>query len=189
MYLCSSCRLCLAKRPLCRHKQPFHSRLRIELWRRLASIMFGDESRREPSNSAEPKQRTVRTTAALFAASTTSINETERRLRSKEHNRADWRSTLSYARVTQCTKLRHQSRAYASNQIGTAFSTAWRATTAPERCTSLFEMSRSGPSSGRRKNDVIDLAAFFENIQIVKVRHVHSILRCNAALFEPMTFG
>jgi hypothetical protein len=31
----------------------------------------------------------VTTTGAIFAASTTSINETERRLRSKEHNRAD----------------------------------------------------------------------------------------------------
>ena len=49
----------------------------------------------------------------------------ERRLRSKEHNRADWRSTLRYARVTQCTpncdinRLRTR-----QNQIGTAFGTA-----------------------------------------------------------------
>jgi hypothetical protein len=74
---------------------------------------------------AEPKQRTVTTTGPIFAASPTLINETERRLRAKEHNRADWRSTLRYARVTQCTpncdinRLRpHQ------NQIGTAFGTA-----------------------------------------------------------------
>ncbi len=52
---------------------------------------------------AEPKQRTVTTTGPIFAASPTLINETERRLRSKEHNRADWRSTLRYAPVTQCT--------------------------------------------------------------------------------------
>ena len=43
------------------------------------------------------------TTRVIFAASATSINETELRLRLEENNRADWRSTLRYARVTQCT--------------------------------------------------------------------------------------
>jgi hypothetical protein len=62
---------------------------------------------------------------AIFAAPTTSINETERCLRSKEHNRADWRSTLRYARVTQCTPNCDINRLRTpQNQISTAFGTA-----------------------------------------------------------------
>jgi hypothetical protein len=61
----------------------------------------------------------------MFATSTTSINETERCLRSKGHNRADWRSTLRYARVTQCTPNCDINRLRTPpNQIGTAFGTA-----------------------------------------------------------------
>jgi hypothetical protein len=76
----------------------------------------------------------VTTTGAIFAAFTTSINETERRLRSKEHNRADWHGTLRYARVTQCTPNCDINRLRTpQNQIGTAFGTAWRVTTAPKR--------------------------------------------------------
>jgi hypothetical protein len=59
---------------------------------------------------AAPKQRTVTTTGPIFAASPTSINETERRLRSREHNRVDWRSTLRYARVTQYYSPAHASK-------------------------------------------------------------------------------
>jgi hypothetical protein len=74
---------------------------------------------------AEPKQRTVTTTGPIFAASTTLINETERRLRSKEHNRADWRSTLRYVRVTQCTPNCNVIRLRTpQSQLGTAFGTA-----------------------------------------------------------------
>jgi hypothetical protein len=62
---------------------------------------------------------------AIFAASTTLMNGTERRLRSKEHNRADWRTTLRYARVTQCTPNCDITRLRTpQNQIGTAFGTA-----------------------------------------------------------------
>src|SRR5438093_2588128 len=76
------------------------------------------------ANSAEFKQRTVTAMGAIFAAAT-SIDETERSLRSKEHNRADWRSTLRYARVTQCTPNCDINRLRTpQNQIGTAFGTA-----------------------------------------------------------------
>jgi hypothetical protein len=82
----------------------------------------------------------VTTTGAIFAASTTLINGTERRLRSKEHNRADWRSTLRYAIVTQCKPNCDISRLRTpQNQIGTAFGTArfiWRSLSADD--TSLF---------------------------------------------------
>jgi hypothetical protein len=54
--------------------------------------------------STSALRHTATTTSAIFAASTTSTNETERGLRSKEHNRADWRSTLRYTRDVEVSQ-------------------------------------------------------------------------------------
>ena len=89
------------------------------------------------------------TTSAILAASTTLINRTERRLRSKERNRADWRSTLRYARVTQCTPNCDINR-LRTPQTRPVLHLVLHGAQRPHLsadCTSLFGMSRSNPSS------------------------------------------
>src|SRR5437016_1647429 len=100
---------------------------------------------------------------AIVAASTTSINATERHLRSKEHNRADWRSTLRYPRVAGCTPNYDINR-LRTPQTRSVLHLVLHGAQRPRLsadCTSLFEMSRSNPSSGRRKSESLTYCFHF----------------------------
>jgi len=97
---------------------------------------------------------------AIFASSTTSINETERCLRSKTHGRADWRSTLRYTRGTQCTPNCDINRLRTpQNWIGTAFATG-----RPIKVRSKVTLRFAG-AQARNTSIVVSVVTSFEKLR------------------------